>query len=121
MKEKNQVRWLQGMLCSIVSIGLAMTAGAANKAVDLKTADLPAGGRQMAFLLEGPPRYSLELRSADLVLTLYDTQKSNLVAQKVTALTQWLQTEPGAGPAADLKFLFKLAGAPVGIKASWEP
>ena len=108
------------MLCSIVSLGLAMTAGAANKAVDLKIAGTPAGGRQMAFLLEGPPRYGLELRNEDLVLTLYDTQKSNLIAQKATALTQWLQTEPGAGP-ADLRFLFKLTGAPAGIKASWEP
>ncbi|RPI74842.1 MAG: hypothetical protein EHM45_17005, partial [Desulfobacteraceae bacterium] len=120
MKEKIRTRWLRKMLCCLVSLGLTLAAGAANRAIDLKTAGLATGGRRMVFLLEGPPRYGLELRSEDLVLTFYDTQKSNLVAQKITALTPWLQTEAGAA-AADLKLLIKLAGAPAGIQVSWAP
>jgi tetratricopeptide (TPR) repeat protein len=118
MKAKSQAKLRQGLLASLLSLGLIATAGAANKAIDLKTAGNQNSGWQVVFLLEAPPHYGLELKPETLVLTLYDTQKSNLVTQKANALIPGLKMEPGSNP-ADLQLSFKLPGELGNIKTSW--
>jgi len=46
MKEKIRTRWLRKMLCCLVSLGLTLAAGAANRAIDLKTAGLATGATE---------------------------------------------------------------------------